>query len=244
MVMVGAPRRSNAFLSLVIPLFNEEANIRKVVVPILLALETFVGSYELILVDNGSKDGTRREIEALREEFPKVVLVSLDENQGYGGGILSGLRIARGDYLGYLCGDGQIPALDIVKVYEYCVFGHYPCAKVYRALRGDGIKRKLISRVYNWLFRLLFRTRSLDVNGTPKIFLRQVFDGLQLEQKDWFIDAEFILKARAKGIDILEVPVTFLPRAGGKSKVDLGALREFLKNMWKFRFQRRGRISE
>ena len=227
-------------LSLVIPLFNEQENIKKVVIPIIRTLDTFVDSYELILVDNGSRDGTRREIEALRAEFPKVVLVPIDENQGYGGGILSGLDVARGEFLGYLAGDGQIPALDIIKVYEYCMFGHYPCAKVYRAIRGDGLKRKLISFLYNQLFRMMFRTRHLDVNGTPKIFRREVYERLQLERKDWFIDAEFILKARSMGIEILEVPVTFLPRAGGASKVDFGAIVEFLKNMWAFRRQRRG----
>ena len=226
-------------LSLVIPLFNEQENIRKVVVPIIRTLETFVDSYELILVDNGSKDGTRGEIEAVRAEFPKVVLVPIDENQGYGGGILSGLDVARGEFLGYLAGDGQIPALDIIKVYEYCVFGHYPCTKVYRAIRGDGLKRKLISFLYNQLFRVMFRTRHLDVNGTPKIFRREVYDRLQLERRDWFIDAEFILKAETLGIEILEVPVTFLPRTGGASKVDFGTMFEFLKNMCVLRWQRR-----
>jgi glycosyltransferase involved in cell wall biosynthesis len=111
-ISVGEPLS----LSLVIPLFNERENIRKVVIPIIRTLEPFVDSYELILVDNGSRDGTRREIEALGAEFPNAVPVPIDENQGYGGGILSGLDAARGEFPGYLAEDGQIPAPNIIKV--------------------------------------------------------------------------------------------------------------------------------
>jgi glycosyltransferase involved in cell wall biosynthesis len=95
-ISVGEPLS----LSLVIPLFNKRENIRKVVIPIIRMPDTFVDSYELILVDNGSRDGTRREIESLRAEFPKVVLVPIGENQGYGGGILSGLDVAQGEISG------------------------------------------------------------------------------------------------------------------------------------------------
>ena len=68
----------------------------------------------MLLVDNGSQNSTRQALEALQKEFPKVVMVPIDVNQGYGGGILQGLEVARGDFLGYLTGDNLFLALDII----------------------------------------------------------------------------------------------------------------------------------
>jgi hypothetical protein len=108
-----------------------------------------------------------------------------------------------------------------------------------REVREDGSIRTLTSLGYNILFRLLFRTAPLwDVNGQPKGLTRATYERLDLRTDDWFTDAEIVLKARAAGLDIVEVPVRFLPRHTRASHVGLGTVWEFLVNMARWRFGR------
>jgi hypothetical protein len=88
------------------------------------------------------------------------------------------------------------------------------------------------------MYRLLFAQASDDVNGTPKIFWRRHLSWLDLQQKDWFIDAELTLKLRCRGGRIAQVPIDFHPREKGRSHVRLRTLFEFSKNLgtWSLRY--------
>ena len=108
-----------------------------------------------------------------------------------------------------------------------------------REVREDGSVRTLTSLGYNLLFRLLFRTAPLwDINGQPKGLTRAAYEQLDLRTDDWFTDAEIVLKARAAGLEIVEVPVRFRPRQTRGSLVGLGTVWEFLVNMARWRLGR------
>lgn len=221
-------------LSLVFPIYDEEANARRVVKDLVGILDHLGTDYELVLVNNGSRDRSGAILEELRRENPRVRAVTIHPNRGYGGGILAGLREARGSFVGYMCGDGQVLAEDVARVWRTAQSGSCDLAKVTRRARHDGWVRWLVSRVYNALAFLRFRCLTFDLNGTPKIFARKWLAVLDIRATDWFIDAEIMIKAKALGMRVQEVPVTFLPRQGGSSSVRPGTALEFLKNLWAF----------
>ena len=222
--------------SLVLPMYNEGPNVVPVAEELLGALANI--ECELILVDNGSRDDTRERILELAERHPQVRLVEVMPNEGYGWGVLNGLWAARGEALGFMGGDGQVRAKDVVRTYERFARQDVHLAKVSRTVRGDGAERIAITTIYNWLFRFLFGQRVHDVNGTPKIFPRRLLSELQLTSKGWFLDAEVFLKIALRG-KVGEVDIEFLPRRAGSSHVRFRTLWEFSANMMRYwlRFQ-------
>jgi dolichol-phosphate mannosyltransferase len=151
----------------------------------------------------------------------------------------SGLEVARGSFLVYLDGDGQVPTHDALEVYRRLRETRADVVKGRRQVREDGSVRTIISLGYNLLFRLLFRTAPLwDINGQPKGLTRSAYERLDLKTDDWFTDAEIVLKARAAGLKIDEVPVHFLPRRTRGSLVGLGTVWEFVVNMARWRLRR------
>ena len=223
-------------LSIVFPLYNEQENIPHVIPPVISVLEGRGIDYELVLVDNGSRDRTGELLRELAAQNKRLKTVRVEVNQGYGWGIICGLNHAVGEYVGYMGSDGQILPQDIVRVYDMIKQDGLEFAKVKRVSRGDGWIRKINTLCYNNLFYTLFRVRSFDINGTPKIFKHTLLDKFNPVSKDWFLDAELMIKAQAMGIEVGEVPVNFLPRKGGRSNVKLHTVQEFLDNMWEYRF--------
>jgi len=143
-----------------------------------------------------------------------------------------GLGLARGSYLVYLDGDGQVPTHYALEAFRRLRETHADVVKGRRYVREDGSIRTVTSLGYNGLFRLLFRTSPLwDVNGQPKGMTRAAYERLDLRTDDWFTDAEIVLKARSAGLEIVEMPVRFLPRQGSESFIGLGTVWEFLVNM-------------
>ncbi len=231
------PRVLKPTLSLVIPHYNEEAGARAVASELLHALDASGLDYELILVDNGSRDLTGPIIDELCRSSPRVHKVRVEVNQGFGFGILQGLAATRGAYVGYLGGDGQIAPADVVRVARAALAGDCDLAKVHRIERQDGALRKIQSSVFNGLFRALFLARCHDVNGSPKIMRREVYQQIQPGSRDWFIDAEILLGCRKRRYRVVDVPVTFRPREKGSSHVRVSTALEFLLNLFLYRFR-------
>jgi Glycosyl transferase family 2 len=151
----------------------------------------------------------------------------------------SGLDVARGSILVYLDGDGQVSTGDALRVYRHLRETGADVAKGRREVRDDGSVRTVTSLGFNLLFRLLFRTGPLwDINGQPKGLTRAAHKQLDLRTDDWFTDAEIVLKARAAGLNIVEVPVHFAERQTRGSNVGLGTVWEFVVNMTRWRLGR------
>lgn len=224
-------------VSLVIPLYNEQDNVRSLVATLTSALGAASLHYELLLVDNGSRDRTAELVDELAASNPRIRKVVVAENQGFGHGILTGLSEARGARVAFMCGDLQVDEHDVVKCFRTAIDGNHDLVKATRVRREDGPKRRFFSFALNALVPLLFRTRGRDVNGTPKVMTRELFQTLHLESKRWFIDAELMIKASAlPGLSFSEVPVVFHPRREGKSAVRcLVASVEFLREMLFYR---------
>ncbi len=105
------------------------------------------------------------------------------------------------------------------------------CKAVRKSRISEGLKRVIISRIYNSLFKILFGIKARDINATPKIFSRDYFNAAHLESKDWFIDAEMVIKAARLGYPISEIVIEYRPRLKGKSSVRTLHILQFLRNM-------------
>src|SRR5262245_1902579 len=222
-------------LSLTLPLYNEAGNVERVVRSLVKVLDKKGVDFELVLVNNGSSDGTGDVLASLQAEDRRLKLVSLPTNAGYGGGILAGLSRCTGRYVGYAWGDDQIEADDVFRVFDLLRSDGLDLCKTNRTDREDGLERRIVSRIYNDLFGLLFSVRSSDVNGCPKIFRTEALAAIQPTSRDWFLDAEIMIKAHRRGLSAAEVPVTYRRRRWGRSHVRVSTLLEFLWNMLRYR---------
>jgi len=226
-----APGPDTAF-SIVMPCYNEEASLPDSVPPLAEILDRQGLSCEIVLVNNGSADGTAAVIDGFIERGLPVTRVDVARNEGYGAGIIAGLNAARGRHLGFMCADGQVAPEDVARVlWAARRAGPGALVKVRRVSRGDGIFRWIQSRAFNLLCLLLFRSLTTDINATPKMMERKAWERMELGSRDWFIDAEVVFKAKKLGMNFVEVPVVFMPRQAGRSWVNLGTTFEFARNL-------------
>jgi polyisoprenyl-phosphate glycosyltransferase len=227
-------------LSVAIPCYNEALSIRRTAEQLVDAFERGHARVELVLVDNGSQDETGAVIDGLIADGLPIRKVTVIENVGYGNGVLRGLEVCRGKYMGFTCADGQVDASDLVKLYEVLAHGGAPkLVKVRRRFRMDGVKRKIVSVAYNVLANLLFGgLRSIDLNGNPKLFPRTAYEQMRLESKDWFLDLEVMLEAKRIGLPVFEMNVMAQMRGDGTSNVRSTTIWEFIGNLMRWRFAR------
>jgi glycosyltransferase involved in cell wall biosynthesis len=229
-------------LSIVVPFYNEEENVRIIVHSLVNALKDQNIRFELVLVNNGSQDGTDKEIdEAVKTYGSRVVKQVVSVNQGWGWGVICGLKLCKGDYVGYMVGDGEINPQDVIEVYNLARGNPHVLAKTYRMVRNDGLIRIALSRLYNAIANLLYGLRMRDINATPKIFHRDLLCTLDLESKRDLLDCELLAKFAMLGGEIMESPVVSPRRSAGRSHVNFKAIWALVKDVISFRVG--GRLS-
>ena len=161
-------------LSVIIPFYNEEGNVEDVIKDVKKTLLDAGINHEIVAVDNGSTDRTPEILHTLKGNDVRVVTVK--QNIGFGYGIISGLKAAKGMYLGYMWGDNQISPYFMVKVFEKLLKENLDLCKIKRTSRDYGFFRKLESAAYNRLFMMfLFGKISYDVNGSPKVMKPELY---------------------------------------------------------------------
>jgi glycosyltransferase involved in cell wall biosynthesis len=222
-------------LSIVVPLYNEEPNVARCAAELQRVLDPSGLNYELILVDNGSRDGTAREIRRLCEKDSKIMLQTVPMNVGYGNGVISGLNAARGDVVGWVDGDCQVDPDCIITLYSTLKSKGGDMAVAIRSKRADGLQRAIMSKGYNTLVFLLFGIKVPDVDAKPKLLTKETLQLLAPKSKDWFIDTELLLGARRKGLNVCNCPVDSGLRQHGQSKVKKSTVLEFAINLMRYR---------
>lgn len=225
-------------LSLVMPCYNEEENVGYTIPKLLQAFERAGVRVELVAVNNGSSDRTGEMLEELARVHPEIVPVTVERNQGFGHGVLTGMAHARARWIETVAADGQVDAEDVLRLYEAVATTHQPVlGKVRRRFRMDGPIRKVISVGYNVFVHMLWPgLGSWDVNGQPRIFPRDVMHAMQLTSKNWFLDPEMLIKAHYMGVRIFEVNVFARMRGNGLSHVRATTVWEFFTFLLRYRF--------
>ena len=194
-------------VSVIVPAFNEVENIG----PLLAELSTKLpDSYEVIIVDDGSTDGTADVAERACAQYPFLSVVRHAHNQGKTAAIVTGLEHSRGEFISVLDADLQFLPEDVV-------------AQVAKLREGYGLvtgrkqghyEKRLVSNIYNGMARMLFGLKVQDINAL-KTFRREALEGVSL-RKDWH--RYIVPLAAARGFKIAEIPVTLRPRHAGEAK--------------------------
>lgn len=242
-----------ARLSYFFPAHDEEANLGGLVEEALATLPTLAETFEIIAVNDGSKDGTRRIADELTAAHPGIVrAVHHPVNLGYGAALRSGFAAARYELVAFTDGDRQFKVADIGRLTARLAEPDAPDAVVgFRIKRADPIIRTLYARAYRLANRIFFGLPVTDVDGACKLFRRDALRGLAVESDGAFFSAELLIKLRTAGARIVEVGVPHYPRtagsaSGARPQVVLRAVRDFWRLrllMWvnRSRALRRGR---
>jgi glycosyltransferase involved in cell wall biosynthesis len=221
------------------PCYNEAGNVPSTVPRLVRAFANSDVRFEIVTVDNGSKDNTWAKLSELAERYPGVVCpVRVETNIGFGNGILQGMRHARGKWIGTVAADGQVDAEDVLRLYEACAdTDEWIVGKVRRRYRMDGFMRKVISVGYNLFVRILWpRLGSWDVNGQPRMLRRDLAAVMDLQSTNWLFDPEMLIKAHYMGVRVIEVNVFARMRGSGLSHVRMATCWEFFTYLLGFRF--------
>ncbi|MEK7208058.1 MAG: glycosyltransferase family 2 protein [Patescibacteria group bacterium] len=220
-------------LSIIVPSRNESDNLKRLIPELVQTLSVLGDAYEVIVVDNGSTDATQETLQELTSRYPRVRSVYEGE-RGFGRALLCGLHEGQGEVLGYIHADNQMSPREILRIYEKLKKDNLAVCKARRIHRNDGAWRYFISKVYNALFRLMFKVNLKDINGSPKLFTKTFFEGAKLSSLDWFIDPEIIIRAKQLGAAVGELDIHTFRRESGVSQVRLKTILEFCKNMLRY----------
>jgi glycosyltransferase involved in cell wall biosynthesis len=221
-------------LSYFFPAHNEAANVRSLVEEALATLPSLAATFEIVIVDDGSRDATPVIADELAAEHPGVVrAVHHEVNQGYGAALRSGFAAARHDLVAFTDGDRQFQVADIGRLTARLLEPDRPDAVVgYRIARADPLIRTVYARIYRLANRIFFGLRVRDVDCACKLFRREALDGLRIESGGAFFSAELLIKLRSTGRRVVEVGVPHYPRTAGsptgaKPSVIWRAVRDF-----------------
>jgi len=223
-----------ARLSYFFPAHNEEANVRELVAEALEALPTLAEVFEIIVVNDGSRDATGAIADELAAANPGVVrAVHHPTNLGYGAALLSGFRAAGHELVAFTDGDRQFRVADLGRLTAR--LGEADRADVvvgYRIKRADPLIRTIYARLYRFANRVWFGLKVRDVDCACKLFRREALAGIAVESGGAFFSAELLIKLNAAGRSIAEVGVPHHPRTAGsptgaKPSVILRAVRDF-----------------
>ena len=219
-------------LSYFFPAHNEAENLRGLVEEALATLPSLADEFEIVIVDDGSKDATPAMADELATAHPAVRAVHHPVNLGYGAALRSGFAAARFDHLAFTDGDRQFKVADLGRLIERLGAGRADAVVGYRIQRADPLVRTVYARLYRLAIRTFFGLTVRDVDCACKLFPRSALEGVNVESAGAFFSAELLIKLRARGRRIDEVGVPHYPRTAGsptgaKPQVVLRAVRDF-----------------
>lgn len=208
-------------ISMVIPAYNDETTIAKLVQDTDCLLKELSTDYEIVLLNDGSKDNTLAILHDLAKKFPSVRVVNHEVNQGYGKTIKELYYAGTKQLVMSLPGDYQFAPKELItmaqglRTHDF-VIGH-------RVKRNDPPRRLLQSAIYNLMLRIFYGISFKDVNSI-KLFRREILNKITLESDTPFVDAELCIRAHRAGFKVIEIPIDHLPRlstgaSGGKISV-------------------------
>ena len=220
-------------LSIFFPCHNEEANVERVARAALTVAASLAGDFEVIIVDDGSRDRTAELAEGLRREDPEHIrIVRHETNRGYGAALASGFRAATKELVFYTDGDGQFDLGELPRLLP--LIERYDIVSAFRVNREDPFFRHVNAACWGALVNFLFRMRVRDVDCAFKLYRREMFDRMELESTGALIDTEILAKALRLGYTITQIGVRHYPRLAGRQtganlRVILRAFRELFR---------------
>jgi glycosyltransferase involved in cell wall biosynthesis len=189
-------------LTLFFPAYNDAGSIREV---------------DVVVVNDGSRDGTADVLEALAREMPALRVVHHEVNRGYGAALISGFMHCRHELIFYTDGDGQYSASDLSALFA-ALEPSTDVVNGYKTHRADGWVRAFTGWLYRTVTRVLFGIRIRDIDCDYRLIRRRAMEGLVLTSQTGVICTEMVYRWQRRGCRIAEVPVTHHPRRHGRSQ--------------------------
>jgi glycosyltransferase involved in cell wall biosynthesis len=209
-------RRSGS-ISIFFPAYNDENSISGMVNRALALAPRFASDYEVIVVNDGSSDGTAAVLDELARQHPQVRVIHHPRNRGYGGALRSGFANANKDFVFYTDGDGQYDVNELAKLIPLMT-EEVDVVNGYKIKRSDGKRRIILGAAYKLLARLFFRLPIRDVDCDFRLMRRSAIQGIDLVSTSGVVCTEMIYKLKRAGCRFTEAPVNHYPRLHGQSQ--------------------------
>lgn len=227
-------------LSLFFPAYNEEANLANTVEKAIPILEKVAKKFEILIINDGSKDKTGEVSSKLAKKYPFVKIITHNPNRGYGAALKSGLYNSKYEWIAFTDSDGQF---DFSEVEKFILKQRETGADLvvgYYLKRAVGRMTIVTSKIWELLVFILFGLKVTDIDCGFKLFRKEIFDKIpRLEaERGPFITSEYLIKAKNAGFKISEVGIHHYPRKGGEAtgrsmKVILSGLSDLIKLRFK-----------
>jgi glycosyltransferase involved in cell wall biosynthesis len=201
-------------ISAVLPAYNEESALEATVGGLRSVLAGLGRRFEIIIVDDGSADGTGVLADRLARGDPAVRVIHHPRNRGYGAALRSGFAAARLEWVFLMDSDGQFDPSELPAFVDASAAADFVVG--YRAARADPAHRRIFARAWAWLMRALLGVRARDVDCAFKLMRRSFLATMPLDAGGAFLSAEMLARAGRLGARIAERPVRHLPRRAGR----------------------------
>jgi glycosyltransferase involved in cell wall biosynthesis len=203
-------------LSVFFPAYNDSGTIASMVIRTVQTASKLTPDFEIIVVDDGSADGTAAIADELARTYPQVRAVHHPTNRDYGAALTTGFRSATKELIFYTDGDAQYDPTELAALWEN--LGDADMVNGYKISRADPFHRIVIGRVYHYIVSLMFGLKLRDVDCDFRLMRRTIFDRINLEKTSGIICVELMKKIQDAGFRIVEVPVHHYHRAFGTSQ--------------------------
>ncbi len=215
--MSAAPVPNPAGLSVFFPAYNDSGTIASMVIRAVKAASELTPDFEIIVVDDGSGDGTAEIADELARTYPQVRAVHHPINRDYGAALQTGFRTAIKDLIFYTDGDAQYDPAELSALWAQLT-PDVDMVNGYKISRADPLHRIVIGRVYHHIVSTLFGLKMRDVDCDFRLMRRTIFEEINLVKTSGIICVELMKKVQDAGFRIVEVPVHHYHRAFGKSE--------------------------
>ncbi|CAN5753789.1 hypothetical protein BH24ACT3_BH24ACT3_02030 [soil metagenome] len=203
-------------LSIVLPAFNEEANIERAMDHATEVAERLCGRHEIVVVDDGSIDHTAELVTLRCGHDPRVRLVRHDLNRGYGEALRTGFEAAALDLVFFTDADNQFDLNELEAFLPW--IEHVDVVAGFRRNRQDPPMRRLAAKGWNALVRVLFHAPVRDIDCAFKLFRRSLFAELDLVAVGAMVNTELMVRLGRSGKGVIEIGVTHFPRTAGEAR--------------------------
>ena len=224
-------RVESSGISITLPALNEVQNIGILSEEIISYFQQINIPCEVIIVNDGSSDGTGEFADALASRFENISVIHHVTNEGYGKSLKDGFHASKYEYLFFCDADRQFKIKSFDSFLPYMREGNADIVIGYRIARKDIFSRVFLSGCFNRLMRIIFSINCKDIDCAFKLFKKEVFENLAIESDDFLLNTELLAKAQLKKLSIVQVGVEHHPRLQGNSTVSYKHIFSTLKRL-------------
>jgi len=210
-------RATKKSISVFFPCYNDRETIGQLIRDAFFICQKLTDDFEVIVVDDGSTDGSRELLKKLEKKYDFLKLVFHQRNKGYGGALRSGFKATTKDLIFYTDGDGQYDVKELPKLLAKMT-DQIDIVNGYKIKRSDAWYRVVIGKTYHWTMKLVFNLHIRDVDCDFRLMRREILNRVNLKHSSGVICVEMIKKIEMAGFRFAQVGVNHYPRLYGQSQ--------------------------